>query len=76
VENENNDQRLDEIDIFVSIYETTLISNILQVAISNLRMDEDSRKRIQNFKYKLEKARLSITKRYLDSLQKLPSRSR
>ena len=73
VENEKKpEQRLDETYISVTVYEATLISNILQIALSNLRLDPSSRQRVQNFRLKLQKAGLSITKRYLDSLQRLP----
>ena len=64
-----NEQRLDTTDISVSIYDTSLISNILQIALDNITLDEPSRKRVQDFRLKLNKAGLEISKRYLESLQ-------
>jgi hypothetical protein len=72
MENENNEQRLDETTISVTVYEATLISNILQIALNNLRLDPSSRKRVQDFRLKLQRAGLSISKRYLDSLHRIP----
>jgi len=71
MENESNEQRLDETDISVSMHDATLISNILQIALLHLKLDDSTRRRVQAFRLKLQKAQLSIGKRYLDSLHRI-----
>jgi hypothetical protein len=71
-QNEQSTQKADETDISVTSYEAALVSNILQVALRNMEMDEDVKKQLQVFKYKLNKARLLICRRYLNSLPRIP----
>lgn len=72
MERNKQEHKLNETDISISTYEATLISNLLQIALYNITMDDETRKRVRVFRWKLNRAALAITKRYLESLHQVP----
>jgi hypothetical protein len=71
-QSEQSTQKADETDISVTSYEAAVVADILQVALQRMPLDADARQKVQTFKYKLNKARLIISRQYLNSLPRIP----